>query len=74
MFDGKKFLTENYHTPQHVKTVMGQYGFTDLTLAAVEKWWQRESIPGAWLPVLIAVKEIETGNPISIAKYLRAGE
>lgn len=73
MFDGKKFLTENYHTPQHVKTVLGQYGF-ELTLAATEKWWQRESIPGSWLPVLIAIKEIETGKPISIARYLRAGE
>lgn len=74
MFDGKKFLTENYHTPQHVKTVMGQYGFTDLTLAAIEKWWQRASVPGNWLAVLIAIKEIETGAPISIAKYLRVGE
>lgn len=73
MFDGKKFLTENYHTPQHAQTVLAQYGFT-VTLAAVEKWWQRESVPGTWLPVLIAIKEIETGRPVSVAKYLKAGE
>lgn len=73
MFDGKKFLSENYHTPQHVKTVLGQYGFS-VTLSATEKWWQRESVPGSWLAVLIAIKEIETGKPVSIAGYLRAGE
>jgi hypothetical protein len=73
VFDGKKFLTENYHTPQHVQTVLGQYGLT-VTLAAAEKWWQRASVPGNWLAVLIAIKEIETGAPISIARYLRTGE
>ena len=73
VFDGKKFLSENYHTPQHVKTVLGQYGLP-VSLAAAEKWWQRASVPGNWLAVLIAIKEIETGQPVSIAKYLRAGE
>jgi len=73
VFDGKKFLTENYHMPQHAQTVLAQYGFT-VSLAAVEKWWQRESVPGTWLPVLIAIKEIETGRPVSVAKYLKAGE
>ena len=73
MFDGKKFLSENYHTPQHVKTVLGQYGLP-VTLAAAEKWWQRASVPGNWLAVLIAIKEIETGRPVSIARYLRVGE
>jgi hypothetical protein len=73
MFDGKKFLIENFHTAQHAKTVLGQYGFS-VSLAAVEKWWQRESVPGTWLPVLIAIKEIETAKPVSVAKYLRAGE
>lgn len=73
VFDGKKFLSENYHTPQHVKTVLGQYGLP-VTLAAAEKWWQRASVPGNWLAVLIAIKEIETGRPVSIARYLRVGE
>lgn len=73
MFDGKKFLSENYHTPQHVKTVLGQYGLP-VSLAAAEKWWQRASVPGNWLAVLIAIKEIETGRPVSIARYLRVGE
>lgn len=73
MFDGKKFLSENYHTPQHVKTVLGQYGLP-VSLAAAEKWWQRASVPGNWLAVLIAIKEIETGHPVSIARYLRVGE
>lgn len=73
MFDGKIFLVENYHTPQHTQTVLGQYGFS-VTLAAVEKWWQRESVPGSWLPVLIAIKEIENGQPVSVTRYLRAGE
>lgn len=73
MFDGKIFLSENYHTPQHTQTVLSQYGFP-VKLAAVEKWWQRESVPGAWLAILIAIKEIECGRPISVTKYLRAGE
>ena len=73
VFDGKKFLSENYHTPQHVKTVLGQYGLP-VSLAAAEKWWQRASVPGNWLAVLIAIKEIETGRPVSIARYLRVGE
>lgn len=74
MFDGKKFLTQNFHTAQHVVTVIGAYGFSDLTVAAVEKWFQRGSVPGNWLAILIAIKEIETGSPISVAKYLKAGE
>lgn len=73
MFDGKKFLAENYHSPQHTQTVLSQYGFP-VKVAAVEKWWQRESVPGAWWPVLIAIKEIETGKPFSVVKYIRAGE
>lgn len=73
MFDGKKFLVENFHTAQHAQTVLSQYGFS-VTLAAVEKWWSRESVPGTWLPVLIAIKEIETGQPVSVVKYLVARE
>ena len=73
MFDGRKFLDENFHTPHHALTILRQYGF-EATLGAIEKWWQRESVPGAWLPLLIAIKEIETGSPVSITKYVRRGD
>lgn len=72
MFDAKQFLKDAFTTPQVTATHLITYGY-DVKQATVDKWFQRGSVPGQWLPVLIAIKEIETGRAVRVAQYLRGG-
>jgi len=39
-------------------------------VSTVEKWFQRKSVPGEWLAVLLCLLELERGEPVRLAKYL----
>lgn len=71
MFDAKSFLTEQCGAPQNVLVLFASYGISGPNIWSVEKWFQRGSIAGQWLPVLLAVLELERGAPIGLAKYLK---
>lgn len=73
MFQTKKFLTDHFGSVQGVIAFLGAYGAPLPKTAAVEKWFQRESIPSEWLPVLLSYLEIDKGRPIGLAPYLGGG-
>lgn len=70
MFNAKNFLVEAFQTPTALVAFLRAYGVSPPQLDAVKKWFQRGTIPGEWLPVLLAVLELDSGHPISVQKHL----
>jgi hypothetical protein len=70
MFDARRFLADKFKTPGGVVAFVTAYGRTPPSLHAVEKWWQRNSLPADWLAILLSLLEIETGAPTSIVGYI----
>lgn len=70
MFKAKQFLKENFKTPQGVLSFLRAYGAPVPGAKAVEKWFQRDSVPAEWLPVLLAYLELDGGAPVSLRDYL----
>ena len=73
-FDCKSFLTDHLGTKEYVLGLFSSYGLPSPAAAAVEKWFRRGRIPGEWLPVILAVLELEGGQPVRLSSYLRFGE
>jgi hypothetical protein len=71
MFDAEKFLTDAFGSPEKVKQLMRAYGLPEPKDATVYKWFRRGSVPSDWLPILLAVLEIDRGAPFSIAAYVK---
>jgi hypothetical protein len=69
-FRTKKFLDDNFQTVQGLLAFLRAYSAPMPNLKTVEKWFQRQSIPSEWLPVLLAYLEIDRGGPISLVAYL----
>lgn len=74
MFDALRFLRENFPTPQNVLALFTAYGLSCPSLAAIEKWYQRGSIPGSVLPTLLCLLELERGAPLSLVAYMGEGD
>lgn len=70
MFNSKRFLVEMFGTTQGLLSFLRAYRAPLPGASAVEKWFQRGSIPSDWLPTLLAYLEIEHGAPVSLAAYL----
>ncbi len=70
MFNAKAFLTEAFKTPTALVAFLRAYGVNPPQLDAAKKWFQRGTIPGEWLPVLLSVLELDSGRPVSTQKYL----
>lgn len=73
MFDAPLFLKEQLRTPQAVLTLFAYLPDEAPKLGTVEKWFQRGVVPSSWLPLILALLEIEHGQPVSLCKYLNAG-
>lgn len=71
MFDARKFLEVEFSNAPNVRVLLASYGMKAPSLAAVEKWFQRGRISGEYLPLLLCVMEIEKGEPIRLAQYMR---
>ena len=70
MFQTKRFLLEKFGSVQGLLSFLRTYSAPLPGAKAVEKWFQRESIPSEWLPVLLCYLELDNGAPISLAPYL----
>jgi hypothetical protein len=71
-FEARQFVTERFKTAAGVVAFLRAYGVSELpTEHAVMKWLKRDSIPGDWLAVLLALCEVEDGTPVSLHQYLR---
>lgn len=69
-FDSKKFLREHFKSPSELVAFVRLYRTSAPREAAVDKWFRRGSIPSDWLPVLLALLEIDRGGPVSLIAYL----
>jgi len=74
MFDGRRFLKENFQSPQRVIAALGAYGMPTPTVASVEKWFSRGRVSAEYLPLLICVRELETGRNVGLSAYLGEGK
>lgn len=68
--DQRAFLKKELLTPQNVLALFSRYGFLPPSYTTVEKWFQRGKIPSAWLFVILAIMELEQGQPVSVSKYI----
>lgn len=70
MFDATTFLADHFRTPEALAWVAKKY---DLDLPArdtIRKWYARGAIPAEWLPVMLMLVELESGNATSILPYM----
>ncbi len=70
MFDFRRFLDEQYGSSDAIVGLLNVYRLRSPSRDTVRKWFERATIPAAWLPVLLAVKELDSGEPVALAKYL----
>lgn len=68
-FNTHRFLREEFVNAPTLHALLNDYKMDGPTMAAVEKWFQRGSV-GTWLPLLMCLRELETGEPVKLTKYL----
>ena len=74
MIDTGKFLRERFREPGRVVVFLKSYGAERVPdVEAVRKWFSRGSLTGEWLGTLLAYLELEHGEPVSLAPYLKGG-
>lgn len=71
MFRYADFLKDNFKTASGVIAFLTAYGVDAPSLPTVDKWFSRDTIPSAWLPVLLAYLELEQGQAVSLKSYVR---
>ena len=70
----RRFLRDNFKSADGLISAIAKYGLDAPSKASVEKWLQRDSIPGEWLPVLLVILELEHGEPVRISQYMDGGQ
>jgi hypothetical protein len=70
-FDTSTFLRERWENHDALLAFFQRYGVDTISRAALFKWYRRDSIPSDWLPVLLALIEIDSGQPVSLIPYLK---
>ncbi len=70
-FDTARFLSERWENHDALLAFLQRYGVDTISRAALFKWYRRSSIPSDWLPVLLALIEIDTGQAVSLISYLK---
>ena len=74
MFRAKQFLDDNFGDIGALVARCRVAGVEPPNEAAVQKWRQRNSIPGEWLTKLVSVLEIERGEAVSLRRYMEAAQ
>lgn len=72
-FNARRYLDETFQSPQRARNTLLAFGFEAPSIPAVTKWFTRGSVPGEWLPLLLAAQELEQGKPVSVAGFVEAG-
>lgn len=74
MFDHIRFLNEKFTNPDGVIGLLSLYRLGYPKRDTIRKWFERGGIPSDWLPLLIAVLELDSGEPVRLAPYLTVGD
>ena len=72
MFEARRFLEENFGDIGGLIARCRAANVEPPNEAAVQKWRQRNSIPGEWLTKLVSVLEAERGEAVSLRPYMGA--
>lgn len=72
MFNAKKFIRDNFQGPGGVIAHCRSVGWAPPSGGQVEKWLERNSVPGEWLAKLLSLLEAQHGAPVSIQPYIGA--
>ena len=70
MFDFKKFLIDHWSNADHLHSFLATYGMK-YQRATLYKWFLRENIPAEGFAILLALLELDSGKPVSIAGYMK---
>lgn len=70
MFEFERFLLQYFQTPKGLLAFLSAYNAPLPGAAAVEKWFQRKTVPSEWFAVLLAYLELEEGHPPSLVTFL----
>jgi hypothetical protein len=68
-FDTQTFLTDRWGDAKHLTGWLRSYG-CDIEFATVNQWFRRGRLPSQWGMTLLALTELETGERLSVSKYL----
>jgi len=69
-FNTKKFLRDHFHNPPGLAAFVTSYGVDGVSTPTVEKWFQRGRVPSEWLPLILALIELDRGQPVCMTAYL----
>lgn len=70
VFRTREFLHDYFQTPARLTAFLIAWGVPAPAMGTVAKWFQRETIPSEWLPVILAFLEMDMGAPVSLQPYL----
>lgn len=68
--NGERLIVARLGDLKRVVPFMDSYGITDAPTAEVLRKWRQRGIPGRAVLLLLALFEIESGAPVSVAPYL----
>lgn len=68
-FDATAFLYDRWGDPDALVAFLKVYGH-HVRRPAINQWFRRGRLPTEWGMTLLALVELETGAPPSVAKYL----
>ena len=73
MFGVALLLRDHFGDTHGVAGMLNAYGLPAPPTDTIRKWFSRGSVSSEWLPVLVGCVELDSGQPISLAKYLTLG-
>lgn len=68
-FHTRRMLEDRWTDAPGVTGFLNAYGYS-IRREAVGQWFARDRVPGEWGFLLLALHEAETGQPLSLVKYL----
>lgn len=71
LFDVAGFIAAEFQSVHGVAPACEAAGFPIPNIGQIRKWVARQSVPGEWLAILLAVKEAETLRPLSITQFVQ---
>lgn len=69
MFSARQFLKDHFVNAPQLVAFAGAYG-VELNAPATSKWFLRDSLPGDALATLLALLELDRGQPVSVLPYV----
>jgi hypothetical protein len=70
-FAAARFLREYLNGARRVHEVLSRYERRVPSVSAIEKWYERDAIPGVWFPIVLSAIEREKGAPVSLTRYIK---